>query len=386
MKASPLSRLPKRRRLAPVVTLLVVALALVAGPARQALAQEGAEAFAVYCETDKTLTLYKDEAANVPSEGGSYGGKDATRVFVIDETVARYGESPFAAVADAVENVEIAAPGTAGKIAPLSTDHWFEGFERLQEVDGWENADTSKVANTSYMYYGADLSHGLSAPEFNTSSVTNMSHMFELCSGLTAPDFSSWDTSRVTDMTAMFRNCRSLSAPKLSGWDVSGVTSMQDMFYGCGALASADLSSWEPSKVTSMRQMFYQCTALTSLDLSGWDTPELKNLAYAFFQCAKLASLDLEGWSAPRLDDLQHTFDQCTALTSLDLSSWGTTVVEDMAYAFNGCTALEELNLDNVAVKSNKLAKIVDRIENAHAKVVMPPNKLLLRNRILEAD
>lgn len=353
MKVSPLSRLPKWRRLAPVVTLLVVALALVAGPARQALAQEGAEAFAVYCETDKTLTLYKDEAANVPSEGGSYGGKDATRVFVIDETVARYGESPFAAVADAVENVEIAASGTAGKIAPLSTDHWFEGFERLQEVDGWENADTSKVANTSYMYYGADLSHGLSAPEFNTSSVTNMSHMFEFCSGLTAPDFSSWDTSRVTDMTAMFRNCRSLSAPKLSGWDVSGVTSMQDMFYGCGALASADLSSWEPSKVTSMRQMFYQCTALTSLDLSGWDTPELKNLAYAFFQCAKLASLDLEGWSAPRLDDLQHTFDQCTALTSLDLSSWGTTVVEDMAYAFNGCTALEELNLDNVAVKSS---------------------------------
>ena len=42
--------------------------------------------------------------------------------------------------------------------------------------------------------------------------------------------------------------------------------------------------------------------------------------------------------------------------------------------------------LYNVAVKSNKLARIVDRIENAHAKVVMPPNKLLLRNRILEAD
>lgn len=42
--------------------------------------------------------------------------------------------------------------------------------------------------------------------------------------------------------------------------------------------------------------------------------------------------------------------------------------------------------LYNVAVKSNKLARIVDRIENAHAKVVMLPNKLLLRNRILEAD
>ena len=346
MKASPLAHLSKWRRLAPAVALLVVAFALVAGPVSQALAQDGPQAFAVYCETDKTLTLYK--ASDKPAAGTTYKGKAATKVFDVDENEDKFGESPFGAVADVVENVEIAVPGDAGKIAPLSTDHWFEDFENLQEVDGWENADTSKVANTSYMYYNADLSHGLSAPEFNTSSVTNMSYMFAFCSGLATPDFSSWNTSKVTDMTSMFQNCSSLSAPKLSGWNVTGVTSMQNMFYGCEALSSLDLSAWEPSKVTTMKQMFYQCTALTSLDFSGWNTPELKNLSYAFFQDAALTSLDFEGWSAPKISNLQSTFNQCSALTELDLSSWGASKVTDTSSTFLGCTSLATLDLSGI--------------------------------------
>ena len=305
-------------------------------------------AFAVYCETDKTLTLYKDATANVPSAGGTYNGKAATQVFVIDETVTRYGDSPFAAVADVVENVEIAVPGDAGKIAPLSTDHWFEDFENLQEVDGWENADTSKVANTSYMYYNTDLSHGLSAPEFDTSSVTNMSYMFAFCSGLATPDFSSWDTSKVTNMENMFASCSSLSAPNLSVWNVSSVTNMSEMFYGCRSLTTLDLSAWTPTKVTTMSEMFYQCTALTSLNLSGWDTPELTSLYYAFFQDAALTSLDFEGWSAPKISSLQSTFNQCSALTELDLSSWGASKVTDTSSTFLGCTSLATLDLSGI--------------------------------------
>ncbi len=42
--------------------------------------------------------------------------------------------------------------------------------------------------------------------------------------------------------------------------------------------------------------------------------------------------------------------------------------------------------LYNVAVNSPKLKGIVERIKNANAKVVMPPNKLLIRHQIQEAD
>ncbi len=42
--------------------------------------------------------------------------------------------------------------------------------------------------------------------------------------------------------------------------------------------------------------------------------------------------------------------------------------------------------LYNVAVNSHRLKNVIERIENANATVVMPPKKLLVRNRILEAD
>ena len=40
--------------------------------------------------------------------------------------------------------------------------------------------------------------------------------------------------------------------------------------------------------------------------------------------------------------------------------------------------------LYNVAVKSDKLEKIVTRLKNSGAKIVIPPNKLLIRNQRLE--
>ena len=42
--------------------------------------------------------------------------------------------------------------------------------------------------------------------------------------------------------------------------------------------------------------------------------------------------------------------------------------------------------LYNVAAKSSKLEEIVTRLKNAGVKVIIPPNKLLIRNQILEAN
>ena len=319
MKASPLAHLSKWRCAAPVVALLAVAFAIVAGPVRQALAQDGPQAFAVYTADNTTLTLYKAE--DVPSVGDTYEGHVVTNVFTIDESDTYFGESPFAEVANVVKNVEVADCGD-NKISPVSMDHWFEDFTNLIEVDGWEYADTSRVTNMSYMFSFTNLSGGLSAPELNTSSVTNMSNMFSYNKGLKTPDFSHWDVSKVTDMSYMFNNCTALSTP--------------------------NFSNWNPSSVTTMKQMFYQCTALTSLDFSGWNTPELKNLSYAFFQDAALTSLDFEGWSAPKISNLQSTFNQCSALTELDLSSWGASKVTDTSSTFLGCTSLATLDLSGI--------------------------------------
>lgn len=319
MSERPLLSRLSWRVLLPVAALIVTALALVMGPVRQAVAQDGPQAFAVYTADNTTLTLYKAE--DVPSVGDTYEGHVVTNVFLIDESDTYFGESPFADVANVVKNVEVADCGD-NKISPVSMDHWFEDFTNLIEVDGWEYADTSQVTNMSYTFSHTDLSNGVSAPELNTSSVTNMSNMFSSNKGLKTPDFSYWDVSKVTDMSYMFNNCTALSAP--------------------------NFSNWNPSSVTTMKQMFYQCTALTSLDFSGWNTPELKNLSYAFFQDAALTSLDFEGWSAPKISNLQSTFNQCSALTELDLSSWGASKATDTSSTFLGCTSLTTLDLSGI--------------------------------------
>lgn len=214
MSERPLLSRLSWRVLLPVAALIVTALALVMGPVRQAVAQDGPQAFAVYTADNTTLTLYK--ADEVPSVGDTYEGHVVTNVFPIDESDTYFGESPFEAVAGVVEQVEVADCGE-NKITPLSMDHWFDGFVNLVEVDGWEYADTSQVTNMSYTFSHTDLSNGVSAPELDTSSVTTMSNMFSYNDGLASPDLSRWDVSKVTDMSYMFANCTALSAPKLSG-------------------------------------------------------------------------------------------------------------------------------------------------------------------------
>ena len=83
------------------------------------------------------------------------------------------------------------------------------------------------------------------------------------CAALaTAPEM---DTSQVTDMQSMFDGCTSLtSVPAL---DTSQVTDMRYLFFGCSSLTT--IPALDTSQVTNTGGMFYACSSLESVTLPG---------------------------------------------------------------------------------------------------------------------
>ena len=134
-------------------------------------------------------------------------------------------------------------------------------FASCQALVSAPDLDTSQVTNMRSMFNGCRAL--TSVPALDTSRVTTMRYMFRDCSSLTSiPEL---DTSRVTNMRSMFYNCRALtSVPAL---DTSRVTDMDDMFDGCRALTS--VPALDTSRVTDTDDMFYDCSSLESVTLPG---------------------------------------------------------------------------------------------------------------------
>ena len=219
------------------------------------------------------------------------------------------------------------------------------------------NANSSNMFEITRTYSGGTWTNSLNLKEirFNnvdTSRVTNMSYMFFNCTLLTTLDVSHFDTSKVTDMNDMFYYCESLTTLDVSHFDTSKVTNMDAMFYGCESLTTLDVSHFGTSQVTDISHMFGQCKSLTTLDLSSFDTSNVKNMASMFAWCEKLQELDLSNFNTSNVTDMSYMFGGCNSLRELDLSHFNTSKVQTMFYTFAECKSLKELNLSHFDTSS----------------------------------
>ena len=271
------------------------------------------QAFAVYCDADRSLRFYSREVA--PQEGEVFEGRTSDAVYAAEA----FDEYRWCALADEVETVSVVDEG----VAPESTREWFRSFDHMTSCD---------------------------LAKLDTSNVTSMRRMLDGCSSLGSLDLSGFDTARVEDMTGMFRGCSSLKTLDLSGFETGNVENMAGMFHGCWSLESLDLSSFDTSGVRDLYAMFACCDSLTSLDLSGFDTGNAEDMAEMFHGCSSLESLDLSSFDTSGVRDLYAMFAGCDSLKELDVSSFDTSSVMDEArylgpasYAnamFDGCDAL----------------------------------------------
>ncbi len=121
---------------------------------------------------------------------------------------------------------------------------------------------------------------------FNTSKVTNMSYMFYYCEQLsTITGIENWDTSSVTDMSAMFSYCEQLSTiTGIENWDTSSVTDMSEMFISCSQLASIDISGWIIQEETDVDEMFCNCLADENEGIIGLDKNQERQSEMTIFR------------------------------------------------------------------------------------------------------
>ena len=271
-----------------------------------------AGAFAIYSDTDKSLTFYKRTNIELPNEGDTFNGLTITDVYTGFENAsynfingAKDGytavDTPWYEHANDISSVTVVDDG----IQPTSTGCF---FARLTNV-------------TSYDISKLDLSH-----------CQQMYNMFVFNRKIESLDLTALDVSNVTDFNCMFQGCTSLKNINLSTWDTSKVKKFYGMFYNCPKLTDLNIrNTFVTSSANSIGCMFGWCTSLTSIDCSKWDVSSVSNMAGTFYKCTNLESAgDISGWNTSNVqifsditedDGTRGMFSGASKL-SVDCSEW----------------------------------------------------------------
>ncbi len=283
-----------------------------------------AEPYAVYNQSDKTLTFYY---GNKPAGAFSLNsGSNLPEWY-------NYGAS--AAVQKVVFNSSFV------QARPTSTYAWFSEMENLTRIKGLSYLNTSNVTNMAYMFLDCINLPSLDVSSFNTSKVTNMAYMFCRCEDLTSLDLSSFNTANVTNMNYMFDGCRNLTSLDLSSFNTKNVTNMRFMFNHCHKITSLDVSNFNTANVTSMYSMFSGCSDLTSLDLSNFNTVNVTDMMLMFYECSNLTSLDLSGFNTANVKYMSYMFAICSKLKTITVRcTWSTETVFNSLSMFKDCFEL----------------------------------------------
>ena len=170
----------------------------------------------------------------------------------------------------------------------------------LATITGFQNIDTSKVTDFSYMFCGTSVADFSSISHWDVSDSENFDSMFASNSKVQSIDLSHWELSQTQSikMRRMFAADTALISMDLSAWNMSMVTNINGMFAGNDlntmALKSVDLHGWNLKNVTDMGTMFNFDNSLTSVNMSGWQTSSnLSSVDSMFRGTSSLASLDL---------------------------------------------------------------------------------------------
>lgn len=313
-------------------------------------------------------------------------------------------------------------------IRPTSCYKWFYGLNRLDNIEGIEN--------------------------LNTSEVTNMSGMFGLCESLTSLELAHFDTQKVADMSYMFSGAEKLQTIYVSDQFVlqKGIKSQQ-MFYGCKSLKGdiaydanyvdktyaksiggyfidrlnvprpwvkyangtftfqygvhkvlekeeyllnegRNTPEWCPEydenysitkvvfdksfaqvRPTTCFGWFANLVKLKTIEgFENLNTSKVTSMLSMFFNCQALTSLDLSHFDTKNVEDMRQLFYKCSSFTSLDLSNFDTSKAEKMEALFKGCTALQSIYVGE-KFNTDKVSSYSRIFEDCAAIIYSAPNQ-----------
>ncbi len=250
------------------------------------LAAGDTDAFAVYSETDKSLTFYY---GTTPETGTTYNGKVATAVYTGLNSVSFSGSTSvsWSSYRSSITSVVIDASFSAAQ--PTSMAYWFYNMSNAT-FTGLQNIDTSQVKSMAYLFASCtNFTDGSGLGSWNTSSVTDMQYMFQHCEGLVTVDLSSFDTSNVKTFVQIFAYCKGLTSIDVSSFDTSSATSINGMFRQVENMTEITIGTFDTSKVTQFNAMFRDSPKLKTIYVEqDWDFSSLTNSANMFLCCDAL--------------------------------------------------------------------------------------------------
>lgn len=165
------------------------------------------------------------------------------------------GNRPWTSKRNNIEKIEI-----LDKWTPTNCEKLFYNLNKVTEIVGLENMDTSNV--------------------------TTMKGMFESMKAITSLNVTYFDTSNVTTMDSMFRDVVLLEELDVSNFDTSNVASLKHMFSGLNKITELDISNFVTQEGTDITSIFKNMTALEKLSLgegfifNSKSTIELPNAMY----------------------------------------------------------------------------------------------------------
>lgn len=213
------------------------------------------EAYAVWDQTAKTLTFFRDVV-------GAY-----THNQIIDNKVYYTNIEKIDYRYDSENEVFINPPwiseiidGTHQQtiqqvifddyIRPISCFRWFFWFDHLVNIKHLERLITTNVTRMDQMFQSCKLLTNLSL-KFDTSSVVDFATMFDGCEHLESIDISNFDTSSATRMGFMFARCSSLNKIYVSNlWDISNVSRPTAMFDGCTSIEGGNGTTYQGDDIS----------------------------------------------------------------------------------------------------------------------------------------
>ncbi len=215
----------------------------------------------------------------------------------------------------------------------------FSGCRALGNLTPIGNWDVSNVKDMSSMLSGGAISNLEPIREWDVSNVKNMSYMLASNTFLkNLEPIGDWNISSVEDISYMFSgNYWDTDISPLSNWDVSNVKNMKGLFANDSLLSDfSPISGWDVSNVTNMNRMFYN-TKLSNLNyFSTWDISNATDIGGMFALCYTITDLTpISGWNTSKVTNLSYFFAGMRDLTDLTpISGWDTSKVEDMSYMF----------------------------------------------------
>ena len=183
----------------------------------------GLVAYAIWCFSNNTL--YFDATETPISMNEKYDGQTITAMWTGGNVTSVGWSTPgWSNTASKAEKV-VFKEGFKD-VTPNSLNRWFMNYKFLEEVEGIENLNTSKV--------------------------TTMNSAFFSCEKLTRLDIDGFDTSSLTNTSAMFRNCEKLKTIFCDNtWTLENENASQNMFDNCPKLVGAiEYSPTQPKSVT----------------------------------------------------------------------------------------------------------------------------------------